>query len=202
MKSNELSKNFLKGATLECITILNNKLKQNPLIAFNESDIKCYLYSLLLKKFGKLEQASNIRIWGTEKSLQIKPIISTILHSELLLPEGRIDLAIINLSNTRFAFNSKGRFGHVQFDDGNHVFIEIKATRTNRSAITSKHRWKKLIRADIEKLQKYKSNICFLLCYDFNDLLDDGSIETLAKPVGEDIEFIYIKDHFRDRYIK
>jgi hypothetical protein len=67
-------------------------------------------------------RSTNTSIWGTDSPNTLKLINSTRLHSELLLPKGRIDLAIVDLKATRFAFNSKGRFGHVQLEAGNHVF--------------------------------------------------------------------------------
>lgn len=144
----------------------------------------------------------NIFVWGTQKQLHTKPLISYRVHSELLLERDRIDLAVLDLPNARFAFNSRGRFGYVQLEDGNHVLISMKTTRTNRSNISSKNRWKTLISDDIKKLQQYKSYICFLLCYDFNDLLDNSCINLLAEQASEDIEFVYIKDNFQNRYLK
>ena len=98
----------------KAINQVNSIIQKNPLAFLTESDIQCKLYSVLLPFFGDLESVTNTPVWLTNSPNKLKPINSTRLHSELLLPEGRIDLAIIDLKAARFAFNSKGRFGHVQ----------------------------------------------------------------------------------------
>lgn len=184
----------------ESINEINEKICNNPLAVFNESDIQCYLYSILLGRFNNFEQVTNIHIWGTHDAPKTVPIRTMKVHSELLLPEGRVDLAILNIENTKFAFNSKGKFGYVQLEGGNHVFIEIKTSRTSRSSIPSVPKWKKLIEDDIDKLKRYESNICYLLCYDFNNYLDDRSLKELYKKAGINVNLVYVKDKYRNKY--
>ena len=195
-----MDRNSINRIIDESIKEINEIIYNNPLTVFNESDIQCYLYSILLKQFNNFEPVTNIHIWGTYDTPKTVPITTMRVHSELLLPEGRVDLAILDIENAKFAFNSKGKFGYVQFEGGNHVFIEIKTTRTSRSCIPSIPKWKKLIEDDIEKLKRYESNICYLLCYDFNNYLDDMSIKELSKKAGKNVNLVYIKDKYRNKY--
>jgi len=192
----------LKRIVRTAIVEVNNKIRRDPLVALTESDIQCLLYASLLPHCGKLAPVTNVSMWGTQSRKRLKPLRSTLLHSELLLPDGRIDLAIIDLAAARFAFNSRGRFGYMQLEEGNHIFIEIKASRTHRSCVTSKHRWKHLLQSDIKKLKRYHPYACFLACYDFNNLLDAASIDELADLARPNVEFTYCKDVYSDSYLQ
>jgi hypothetical protein len=110
----------------------------------------------------------------------------------LLLPEGRIDLAIIDVENTVFAVNSKGKNPGFRVQEGNHIFIELKSSRTSRSSITSKNEWKKLILSDIEKLNKY-SNSCHMLCFDYSHILNDEEVSFIHNQTNKNVELHYIK---------
>lgn len=158
---------------------------------------------MLLKRYDKEEEIKNIFVWGTRRSRTTRKVFSRRLHSELLLPEGRIDLAVLDLDNVRFAVNSKGRYGHIQLQKGNHIFIEIKASRTNRSCISSKNRWFKSILSDIKKLkyhsQKYAHH-CFIACFDFSSLLDDDSVTSLKKQTNKNVELLYFRDDKENNY--
>jgi hypothetical protein len=140
--------------TKECLFKIQENFRKNPSIYFNESDIQSDLYSMLSEKFRKPIHIQKTWMWGTNKQKPIRPIFTRKVHSELLLPCGRIDLAILDVNNTKFALNSRGEFGHIQLEKGEHIFIEIKSSRTNRSKISSKRVWKNLILKDIEKLDK------------------------------------------------
>lgn len=185
--------------TRDCILKIEERFRDNPSIYFNESDIQADLFSMLLAKFRRPIRIKKILLYGTIKQKPLKPIFTRRLHSELLLPEGRIDLAILDLNNIKFAMNSRGKYGHIQLEKGEHVFIEIKSSRTNRSSISSKHEWKKLILKDIEKLNKYTCQ-GFLLCFDYRDILEEKDVLFLRKKVTKNVEFIYcispIKDNF------
>ena len=196
-----MDRRALKRIVRTTIVEVNRKIRRDPLIALTESDIQCLLFASLFSYFGKKEPITNVFVWGTNIPKRLKPLWSTMLHSELLLPEGRIDLAILYLAAARFAFNSRGRFGGVQLEEGNHAFIEIKASRTHRSQVTSKHRCKQLLQSDINKLKRYP-HLCFLVCYDFNDLLDTSSIHELADLAQPKVVFTYFKDVYSDSYLQ
>lgn len=181
----------------ECISALQEKFLACPSLYFNESDLQSELFALLLKQFDENKEITNVFVWGTEKPLPASKCLSRSLHSELLLYNGRIDLAILDLENVRFAMNSRGRFGYIQVLEGSHVFIEIKASRTNRSNISSKNVWFKLILSDIEKLNQYK-HPCFMLSFDFNRLLDDSSVTLLKRRAHKNVEVVYARNEIGD----
>lgn len=186
--------------TRECIHNLSENFRINPDLYFNESDLQSCLFALLLKKFNGENEINNINVWGTDKKKKVRTVSTRKLHSELLLPEGRIDLAVLEIENIRFAVNSRGRNPGFQVEEGNHIFIEIKASRTNRSNISSKNRWYKLIASDIEKLNKY-TNKCFMLCFDFNLLLGDWEVSSLKEKAHENIEIFYFQTDKSTNYI-
>ena len=98
-----------------------------------------------------------------------------------------------------FAVNSKGRNPGIRINNGNHIFIEIKASRTSRSSITSKSKWNKLILSDIEKLNKYK-NPCFMICFEYEHILDENEIASIQEKANSNIEFHYIKSCYENNY--
>jgi len=177
----------------ESIDELIRTVRANPLMYFSESDLQSELFSILLGRFNSEEAIKNILVWGTDNPGTPRIVFSRRLHSELLLPGGRIDLAVLDLDKVRMAINSKGRFGHIQLDPGRHVFIEIKASRTNRRNISSKNHWINLILADIKKLHAY-SHPCFLLCFDFNKLLEDDAVSSPVRSVPSNLEVSYVRD--------
>ena len=130
---------------------LHRTFDKCPSIYLNESDLQAELFALLLQDFGETQRIENVSVWGPSRGCVPLPFMTRRLHCELLLPDGRVDLAVLDLAHVRFAMNSLGRFGHVQMEDGDHVFVEIKASRTNRSAITCSGTWTQLIKSDIEK---------------------------------------------------
>lgn len=184
----------------ECIAELAKKFEARPLLYFSESDLQAELFGLLLDPFGKGEPMLNVFVWGTNETKPARESISRRLHSELLLPEGRVDLAVLDLAHVRFAMNSRGRFGYVQLEEGNHVFIEMKASRTNRSQIRSKNRWINLIVLDIKKLNRYAWP-CFLLCFDFNKLLGDSAVSSLKRRANPNVRLMYLRDKIGDNYL-
>ena len=155
----------------EKIAVLAERFNTNPILFFNEADLQTELFTLLLEKNNSQKEISNVYMWGTQKKKPLKRIFTKRVHSELLLPEGRIDLAVLDLDNVTFAVNSKGNFGHIQLRAGNHVVIEIKASRTNRSSITSKPQWSRLLTSDIFKLNKYV-HPCFLCLFRLQSIAD------------------------------
>jgi hypothetical protein len=187
----------------ESIHKLGDKYRTNPTSFFNESDLQSELFQLLLKRYNKEEEIKNIFVWGTRKSRTTRKVFSRRIHSELLLPEGRIDLAVLDLENVRFAVNSKGRYGYIQLQKGNHVFIEIKASRTNRSNIPSKNKWFESVLSDIKKLNNHAhryANHCFTVCFDFNSLLDNASVSSLRRQTARNVELFYFKDDTENNY--
>lgn len=184
----------------KCIAEINNRFCQYPSLFFNESDIQSELFALLLKKFGNKTEIKNTSVWGTNKIKKTKKCFTKKLHSELLLPNGRIDIVILDLDSIRFAMNSQGNFGYIQLEDGNHIFIEIKASRTNRSNISSKKKWYDLIASDIKKLNQY-THPCFILCFDFKNILDKTMINSLEKITKKNVELVYLKNKVRDNYL-
>jgi hypothetical protein len=180
---------------------VNADVCKNPLAFLTESDIQCRLYAALLPTYGTLEPISNTFVWGTDQPRAPRPMNSMRLHSELLLPEGRIDLAILDLRNTRFAFNSNGRFGYAALESGRHAFIEIKVSRTHRSGISTRARWLRLLSADIRKLRRYPW-LSFMLAYDFDFLLPQKEIRALSKLAGPNTRVIYLKDAFQCSYLE
>lgn len=175
-----------------CIKELNRKVRKNPLAYISESDVQSELFAILLRRFNRMERVKNVYVWGT-KTNGVEPVFSRQLHSEFLLPEGRIDLALLDLKKVRMAFNSRRRFGYLQPEESRkHVFIEIKSSRTNRSSVSSKHRWVQLVMSDIRKLNNYK-NACFLICYDFDDLLGKADVSSLAAKAHKNVVVIYVR---------
>jgi hypothetical protein len=154
---------------------------------------------MLLAHFGDACEITNIFVWGTHEVRKTRQCITRRLHSELLLPEGRIDLAILDLSHVRFAINSRGKFGHIQLEEGEHIFIEIKASRTNRSSISSKSIWQNLILSDIAKLNRYQHK-SFMLCFDFSGLLNDDLVSQISATSNPQVELIYARNDFKDNY--
>lgn len=191
----------LESAIRDSIERVNAEIRRHPLAFLTESDVQCRLYAALLQDYGSMELVSNTYVWGTTQPQSLQPIQSIRLHSELLLPEGRIDLAVLDLRSTRYAFNSKGRFGYVQLESGNHVFIEIKVSRTHRSGVSTKARWLQLLRADLEKLSRY-SWLSFLLAYDFDFQLSQEEINALSKHSSPNTRVLYLKDDFKCCYFE
>ena len=191
----------LENTIRRAIQQVNDRIQNHPLAFLTESDIQCQIYAALLPIYGSFEPVSNRSVWGTDCPKPLKFIHTSRLHSELLLPEGRIDLAVLDLCATRFAFNSKGRFGHAQLELGAHAFIEIKVSRTHRSNISSKARWLKLLRADIEKLRCYPW-LSFLLAYDFDLQLPKDDIDELSDLAGPLTRVLYLKDPFMGCYLQ
>lgn len=183
----------------QSIDDLIKSAKANPVMYFGESDLQSELFSILRDRLNTNKELKKIFVWGTQSPKPTRSVLSRPLHSELLLPEGRIDLAILDLDKVRMAINSKGRFGHIQLEPGQHVFIEIKASRTNRSSVSSRSRWIRLILADVEKLRAY-SHPCFLLCFDFNRLLDDDAVVSLGQDKPTNLELSYVRDDMNDHF--
>jgi|SRR5271155_748078 len=181
--------------TRRCIETLRSNVLSNPLCYFSESDLQSELFALLLSEFPSVLPITNTSVWGTLNPKRLRRCCSRRVHSELLLPEGRIDVAVLDLEKVRLAANSRGRFGHIQLQDGEHIFIELKSTRTNRSVVSSVHRWNRLLEADIQRLNRY-SHQCFLLCFDFCGLLPDSQTESLRKCANPNVELIYVKTDF------
>ena len=180
---------------------VSDEARNHPLAFLTECDLQCRLYAALLPTYGNLEPVSNTSVWGTAQPRRLKPLRSMRLHSELLLPEGRIDLAVLDLGATRFAFNSRGRFGHAQLEPGDHAFIEIKLSRTHRSGVSTKARWLGLLRADLEKLNRYPW-LSFLLAYDFDFEFSHEEIRALLRLAGPRTRFLYSKDVFERCYLE
>lgn len=191
----------LESTIRGAIRRVNTTIQKHPLAFLTESDIQGQLYAALLPVYGVFEPVSNTSVWGTTLPRTLKSVQSMRLHSELLLPEGRIDIAVLDLCATRFAFNSKGRFGHAQLESGSHAFIRIKVSRTYRSSITSKARWLQLLSADLEKLRRYPW-LSFLLAYDFDFQLPQEKIKALSKLAGPNTRFLYLKDDYGCCYVK
>lgn len=183
----------------EFIDELLASVRSNPISYFSESDLQSELFCRLLKRMKKKEEIKNIFVWGTDNPKKVIPIFSRRVHSELLLPDGRIDIAVLDLENVKFGINSKGKFGYVQLEPGQHIFIEIKASRTNRSEVTSRNQWIKLIANDFEKLKKY-THQCYLLCFDFNRLLDDVAVTSLTQKASRNVEVFYVRDNINNNY--
>jgi hypothetical protein len=185
--------------TRKTIQELGDRFRASPARFFNESDLQSELFTLLLEEYGNEEEMTDTRVWGTDKPRPLKKAFTRPLHSELLLPQGRIDLAILDLKKVTFAVNSRGRYGHIQLQRGKHIFIEIKASRTNRSYISSRKRWVGQLASDINKLNHY-SHACFLACFDFNLHLDDAAIARLKESARENIELLYFRDDAAGNY--
>jgi hypothetical protein len=183
----------------ECIAKISDIFYRNSDIYFSESDLQSNLFALLLEKFDVEDEIKKPFVWGTDNPKKVKKVITRKLHSELLLPEGRIDLAVLDLEKTVFAVNSKGRNPGIRVEEGNHIFIEIKASRTSRSSITSKNRWYELILSDIEKLNRYTSQ-CFMLCFDYGHLLGEKEVSSIREKVNKNIELYYIKSGHGSSY--
>jgi translation initiation factor IF-1 len=173
------------------------RLKENvtvhPFCYLNESDLQAELFALLLPDFSSPCVMKNTFVWGTDSPKPLRDFCSRRLHSELLLPEGRIDLAILDTQKIKLSVSSRGRFGHIQFEEGDHIFIELKATRTNRSRIRSIPAWKTLLAADVEKLNRY-THRCFLLCFDFEGVMSESDIPTLTTAAKPHVEVLYFRD--------
>jgi hypothetical protein len=179
-------------AIRHAIATVNSEILANPLVFLTESDIQSRLYAELLPSFGGVVEAPNTSCWGLEKARKLRPAYSSRVHSELLLPEGRIDLAILDLQATFFRFNSRGKFGHAQLGPtGNHAFLEIKVSRTHRSSLGGKSRWLYLLQTDLNKLARYPW-LSFLLAYNFDiNGVTATEIAGLRKSVGPNTRLIY-----------
>ncbi len=194
--THENSITFIK----DCIRKISETFSKNPDIYFCESDLQSDLFALLAEKLNKEVEIKNTFMWGTDKPKNLRKVSTRKLHSELLLPEGRIDLAVLDLDRTVFTVNANGHNPGIRIKDGNHIFIEIKASRTSRSSIPSKNRWYKLIISDIEKLNKY-TNQCYMLCFDFSHILNEHEISSIHDQANNNIEFHYIKNNNPVSYI-
>ena len=116
---------------------LKKNVAAHPFCYLNESDLQAELFALLLPKFSTPCLMTKTFVWGTDSPKPLRDLCSRRLHSELLMAGRRIDLAILDTNKIKISVNSRGRFGHIQFEEGNHIFIELKATRTNRSSVRS-----------------------------------------------------------------
>lgn len=175
------------------IKLLGEHFSKYPFKYFNESDIQSDLYSRLLVKFGEPVNITDRRVWSVGKQPLTRDCITRRLHSELLIPGGRIDIVILDPNAVSLSINSKGRFGHIQLSDGKHIFIEIKASRTNRSSTNSRNKWSELIYKDLEKLSKH-GNYSFMLCFDFDNLMDKESVEKLRNYSSKISVMYFISD--------
>jgi hypothetical protein len=188
----------------QAIQELGDRFTASPTRFFNESDLQSELFTLLLEKYGMEEEMTDTGAWGTEKTRSLKRVTTRPLHSELLLENRRIDLAVLDLRQVTFRVNSKGRFGYIQLQRGNnnHVFIEIKSSRTNRSYISSRKGWVGQLASDIDKLNRlsHYSHVCFLACFDFNLYLDDAAVAHLRESGRENVELLYFKDAAAGNY--
>lgn len=189
----------VKNIVKECIDRLGKNFSDNSLLYFSESDLQSELFSLLLHELPPETMIPNISVWGTQRAPVVRPCISRTLHTELHLPEGRIDLAVLDFAGVTMSVNSRGRFGHIQLQDGYHIFIEVKASRSNRSQVTSKTAWIKSIRSDIVKLNKY-THLCFLLCFDFSGILTKNEIEALKVGANQNVTIRYFVNPRRDQW--
>jgi translation initiation factor IF-1 len=185
---------------IKCVEKISDIFSKNEFIFFSESDLQSYLFSLLLEKFYDKFELETF-VWGTDKPKKVKKIFTGRLHSEFLLPNGRIDLAILDIANVKFSVNSKGRNSGFRINDGNHIFIEIKASQTSRSSITSKNKWTQLIISDIEKLNSFQ-NPCFMVCFEYEQLLDTHEIELIQQKANSNVKFYYIKSSFENSYFE
>jgi len=177
----------------QCIERLKKNAAAHPFCYFNESDLQAELFALLCPKFSTPCLMTNRFVWGTDSPRPLRDLYSRRLHSELLLAGERIDLAILDTNKIKISVNSRGRFGHIQFEDGNHIYIELKATRTNRSRVRSVPAWKALLAADVEKLNRY-THRCFLLCFDFEGVISESDIPTLTAPAKPHLEVLYFRN--------
>jgi hypothetical protein len=107
-----------------------------------------------------------------------------------LLPEGRVDIAVLDLASVTVGINSRGRFGYVQLKEGEHIFVELKTSRTNRCQAHSRKTWAAAIRNDIRKLARYKHR-CFMVCFDFSDFLDAKAIRQLKRTATANVKLEY-----------
>ena len=182
-----------------CIDRIGKSFSDNAALYFSESDLQSELFCFLLHELPSEGRIPYTSFWRTQKESALRPFSSRALHTEFLLPEGRIDLAILDLDNVTTSVNSRGRFSHVQLQGGDHVFIEIKASRTNRSQITSKPTWIKSIRSDIVKLGMY-AHSGFMLCFDFSGILSNTEIEGLKTEAKQNVEVRYFINPYRDHW--
>ncbi len=189
------------AAVRRAVSQVNATILVHPLSVLTEADIQARLYAALVPHFGGLQRVSNTFVWGTPRPRPLMSLMSVRLHSELRLLRGSVDLAILDLSATRFAFNSKGRFGHAQLQPGDHIFIELKATRTHRSQVSTRARWKDLIHADLEKLSQYAWP-SLMLCYDFDFHLVGPEVADLKRRAGPRTQFLYFKDTHASCYFE
>lgn len=193
----EINENILLAR--ECIKKVSDNFYRNADIYFSEADLQADLFGLLLEKFDMENELNRTFVWGTDNPRKVRKVITRRIHSELLLPEGRIDLAILDLEKIVFAVNSKGRNPGIRVEEGKHIFIEIKASRTSRSSITSKNKWYKLILTDIEKLNRY-TNQCIMLCFDYGHLLGETEISSIRNKANKNIELYYVKSCHGSNY--
>jgi hypothetical protein len=173
------------------VAAMNSKVTMHPLVFLTESDLQSALYSELLPSYGSLVPATRTRAWGRGEGRPLRAFLSSRLHTEFLLPEGRIDLAILDLSATWFTFGPGGSLGHVQLEPGAHAFIELKATRTHRSSVTCRSVWLKKLRSDLEKLSQYPW-LSYVLAYDFDMLLAPKQILSLRRFAAPQTRLVYL----------
>ncbi len=185
----------------EMILDLAVKFKSTPTLFLNESDLQAELYTKLFSKYGDELEIVKSSVWGTDTPKVVRKVYTRRLHSELLLPEGRVDLAILDIDNIKIAVNSKGKFGGIRFENGNHIFIELKSSRTNRSQVTSKNKWFTLLFEDINKRRHY-TNPSFLICFDFNGYYDEEKISDLQDNKPSNLEIFYFYSEKAIYYFK
>jgi hypothetical protein len=190
-----------KAIVKECIDHLAKRFSDSSAFYFSESDLQSELFSRLLQALPSETMISNQAVWGTQSPPSLRPCISRAVHTELHLPEGRIDIAVLDLAKVKMYVNLRGRFGHMQLEPGHHVFIEVKASRSNRSNFTSKTAWLKSIHSDIAKLNKHK-HLCFLLCFDFSGILNKEDVRSLKAQAKRNVKVRYFIDPYEDRWFE
>ena len=173
-----------------------------PSAYLTESDVQAYLFSLLLQDFGEPESVHNIFPPETLGQCPTLRFMTRRLHSELELPEGRIDLAVLDLSRVVVGITpSTGRFRLLRPQRGDHFFIEIKVSRTHRSE-KCKAVWVQSIRSDIQKLQLNRlANHSALICCDFGGLLNEAQVRSLDDLLQNNVELYYFRSAICDRYL-
>ncbi len=162
-----------------------------------ESDLSDELFALLRSDFSALEEIKNIYVWDGKPMPRGLHFLTRRLHSEVRLAGSSIDLAVLDLTHVTVSIDPKGRFSHFQLvedgEKGEHVFIEVKASRTNRGQLGRK-RWRSLIEKDIAKSNRISEGHCLVICFEFDDLLGDAAIAALHERARPNVKLLYCKN--------
>ena len=194
---------------------IRKEFQENPFIFLNESDIQCYLYHILAKKYCKAKKAGitgeyTIKQNKWKMNKKVYPQIKTFsLHSEI--PHGerafnkRVDLIYSPLNKykfkivkTKFGSKNKTAINRWQFDDGVGVEIKYNFKVQSQKNISKKEEYnnfkelKNSLKWDIGKLHYWDYGI--FLFVDMYNLFTQKYFENLKRN-DKNVSIYYLSEN-------